>query len=133
MPKQDQTKAQPGDWNEPTKRGRIPRAAARLFFEKGYEATTTHEIATLAQTSKRTVYAEFPSKETILRALIDGSTAEIVEAIDLELPVTREDLFATLRTFVARFLRLVLDERRTSMTRLAIAELLLLTANRSRD
>ncbi len=122
MPKQDQTKAQPGDWNEPTKRGRILRAAARLFFEKGYEATTTHEIATLAQTSKRTVYAEFPSKETILRALIDGSTAEIVEAIDLELPVTREDLFATLRTFAARFLRLVLDERRTSMTRLAIAE-----------
>ena len=58
----------------------------------------------------------------ILRALIGGSTAEITEAIDLELPGTREDLLASLRAFAGHFLRLVLDHRRLSMTRLAIAE-----------
>lgn len=110
------------DWEQPTKRGEILRAAAKLFFEKGYEATTTRDIATLAKTSKRTVYAEFPSKDTILRALIGSSTVEFTEAIDLELPSTREHLLATLRTFAAHFLKLVLDHRRLSMTRLAIAE-----------
>jgi TetR/AcrR family transcriptional regulator, mexJK operon transcriptional repressor len=122
MPKPDPSQAKLKDWEQPTKRGEILRAAAKLFFEKGYEATTTRDIATLAKTSKRTVYAEFPSKEMILRALIGASTAEITETIDLELPATREALLATLREFAGHFLRLVLEQRRLSMTRLAIAE-----------
>jgi AcrR family transcriptional regulator len=122
MPKSDPSPSKVREWELPTKRGEILRAAAKLFFEKGYEATTTRDIATLAKTSKRTVYAEFPSKETILRALIGGSTAEITETIDLELPATREALLATLREFAGHFLRLVLEQRRLSMTRLAIAE-----------
>lgn len=122
MPKPEPSTTKVREWELPTKRGEILRAAAKLFFEKGYEATTTRDIATLAKTSKRTVYAEFPSKETILRALIGGSTAEITETIDLELPAAREDLLATLRAFAGHFLRLVLEPRRLSMMRLAIAE-----------
>ncbi len=122
MSKQDPRPTPLKAWEQPTKRGEILRAAAKLFFEKGYEATTTRDIATLAKTSKRTVYAEFPSKDMILRALISGSTAEITEVIDLELPKTREALLATLREFGGHFLQLVLDQRRMSMTRLAIAE-----------
>lgn len=122
MDKEEQTRAKPRDWEEQTKRGEILRAAAKLFFEKGYEATTTRDIATLARTSKRTVYAEFPKKELILRALIGGSSAEITESIDLALPATREELLATLRAFGGHFLRLVLEQRRVSMMRLAIAE-----------
>lgn len=122
MPKREPSPAKPRDWEQTTKRGEILRAAAKLFFEKGYEATTTRDIATLAKTSKRTVYAEFPSKEMIPRALIGGSSAEITEAIDLALPATREDLLATLRAFAGHFLRLVLEQRRMSMMRLAIAE-----------
>lgn len=122
MPKPDPSQAKVREWELPSKRGEILRAAAKLFFEKGYEATTTRDIATLAKTSKRTVYAEFPAKEMILRALIGGSTAEITETIDLELPATREELLATLREFAGHFLRLVLEQRRLNMTRLAIAE-----------
>ena len=122
MAKSDPSPAQVREWELPNKRGEILRAAAKLFFEKGYEATTTRDIATLAKTSKRTVYAEFPAKEMILRALIGGSTAEITETIDLELPATREALLATLREFGGHFLGLVLEHRRLSMTRLAIAE-----------
>lgn len=122
MAKQDPPRTRLNVWEQPTKQGEILRAAAKLFFEKGYEATTTRDIATLAKTSKRTVYAEFPSKEMILRALIGGSTAEITEAIDLELPATREALLATLREFAGHFLQLVLEQRRLNMTRLAIAE-----------
>lgn len=122
MPNRDPSPPKLKDWEQPTKRGEILRVAAKLFFEKGYEATTTRDIATGAKTSKRTVYAEFPSKEMILRALIGSSTAEMTETIDLELPATREDLLATLREFAGHFLRLVLEHRRLSMTRLAIAE-----------
>ena len=122
MPKPDPSPTKVREWELPTKRGEILRAAAKLFFEKGYEATTTRDIATLAKTSKRTVYAEFSSKEMIVRALIGSSTAEITETIDLELPATREDLLATLRAFAGHFLGLVLDQRRLGMTRLAIAE-----------
>ncbi|MDX2203785.1 MAG: TetR/AcrR family transcriptional regulator [Hyphomicrobiaceae bacterium] len=122
MPKHDPSPPPLRDWELPTKRGEILRAAAKLFFEKGYEATTTRDIATLARTSKRTVYAEFPSKEMILRALIGGSSAEITEAIDLELPATRDELLATLRAFARRLLAFVMEHRRLSMLRLAIAE-----------
>jgi AcrR family transcriptional regulator len=122
MQDRDESPAKPRVWEEQTKRGEILRAAAKLFFEKGYEATTTRDIATLAKTSKRTVYAEFPSKEMILRTLIGGSSAEITESIDLALPTTREELFATLRAFGGHFLRLVLEQRRVSMMRLAIGE-----------
>lgn len=122
MPKPHPPETPPRIWEQPTRQGEILRAAAKLFFEKGYAATTTRDIATLAKTSKRTVYAEFPSKEMILRALIGGSTAEITEAIDLELPATRQALLATLRAFAGHFLRLVLEQRRLSMMRLAIAE-----------
>ena len=119
MPNQEPAPAKSRDWEQQTKRGEILRAAAKLFFEKGYEATTTRDIATLARTSKRTVYAEFPSKDMILRALISSS---ITETIDLELPDTREDLLASLREFAGHFLGLVLEQRRLSMLRLAIAE-----------
>lgn len=122
MQNRDEIPAKPRVWEEQTKRGEILRAAAKLFFEKGYEATTTRDIATLAKTSKRTVYAEFPSKEMILRALIGGSSAEITESIDLALPTSREELLATLRAFGGHFLRLVLEQRRVSMMRLAIGE-----------
>lgn len=124
MPKPAPNRAELEDRDLPTKRAEILRAAAELFFKKGYEATTTRDIATLAKTSKRTVYAEFASKEMILRALIGGSTAEITEVIDLQLPTTREDLLASLRAFAGHFLRHVLDQKRMSMTRLAIAETL---------
>jgi AcrR family transcriptional regulator len=122
MPERDRARPQPREWAEPTKRGAILRAAADLFFQKGYEATTTLEIATLAKTSKRTVYEEFPAKQDILRALIESSTAEMAEDIDIALPATRDELLATLRAFAGRFLRLVLDQKRMDMMRLAIAE-----------
>jgi AcrR family transcriptional regulator len=122
MPERDRARPKPREWDEPTKRGAILRAAGDLFFQKGYEATTTLEIATLAKTSKRTVYEEFPAKVDILRALIESSTAEIAEDIDIALPATRDELLATLREFAGRFLRFVLDQKRMGMTRLAIAE-----------
>ena len=43
-------------------RKRILDATAAVFLEKGYEGTSTNEIARRAQTSKQTLYSLFPSK-----------------------------------------------------------------------
>jgi AcrR family transcriptional regulator len=48
---------------------RILAAAEQLFAERGYEATTTNEIAIRAETSIGTLYRFFPNKESIVRLL----------------------------------------------------------------
>ena len=48
---------------------RILDAAAELFAEEGYDATTTNEIAERAHTSVGSVYQFFPNKQAILSAL----------------------------------------------------------------
>jgi AcrR family transcriptional regulator len=44
-------------------------AAARVFFERGYDAATTEEIARLAGTSIGSVYQFFPNKLAIFNAI----------------------------------------------------------------
>lgn len=48
---------------------KILQAAAQLFVELGYEATTTNAIAARAETSIGSLYQFFPNKEAILHAL----------------------------------------------------------------
>jgi len=47
-------------------RDSIVRAAARLFQQKGFEATTVDEIARDAQVSRRTFFRYFPAKELVV-------------------------------------------------------------------
>jgi len=76
-------------------------AALALFVEKGFAATRSEEVARAAGVSKGTLYLYFPSKEELLKAVIqhflgteietgiqeaaaadaDGPTAEIMESL----------------------------------------------------
>jgi AcrR family transcriptional regulator len=49
---------------------RILDAARRLFLERGLEGTSVDEIASLARAGKPTIYARFPSKETLFSAVV---------------------------------------------------------------
>ena len=51
-------------------RARILECAARLFAEKGYEATGVAEICTAAEASKGAFYHHFPSKQAIFLQLL---------------------------------------------------------------
>lgn len=53
-------------------RRRLRDAALELFRERGYEATTTAEIAAKAGVTERTVFRHFPDKR---EALFDGEDA----------------------------------------------------------
>lgn len=52
----------------------ILNAATGLFARKGYDATTTDEIAREAGVSKGLIYHHFRGKEAILEALLDNFT-----------------------------------------------------------
>lgn len=54
----------------------IIRAARKLFFENGYEKTSTDEVAALAQCSKRTIYARFATKADLFEAVVLDFVAE---------------------------------------------------------
>lgn len=60
---------------------RIRRAAARLFAEKGYEATTVDEITELADVGKGTFFNYFPRKDALLVELAEEMMEDVEEAL----------------------------------------------------
>ena len=55
-------------------------AALRLFVEKGFAATRSEEVAKAAGVSKGTLYLYFPSKEELLKAVIQHFLGSEIEA-----------------------------------------------------
>jgi AcrR family transcriptional regulator len=74
MPKiQANPKTQGSDPDET--RERILRAAAEVFAEKGYAASTTRELAAAAGVNEVTLFRHFGSKSNLLTAVIDEFSA----------------------------------------------------------
>ncbi len=61
---------------------RIRRAAARVFTQKGYEATKTRDIAEAANISIASLHYYFRSKEKLFQLVIQESLAEFSKKID---------------------------------------------------
>ena len=59
-------------------------AALQLFTEKGFAATRSEEVARLAGVSKGTLYLYFPSKEELLKAVIQQHLADSLAAYRAE-------------------------------------------------
>jgi TetR/AcrR family transcriptional regulator, cholesterol catabolism regulator len=61
------------DGLEPNRRAELLRAAARLFVEKGYAATTTRDIAEAVGMRSGSPFYHFRSKQELLKeAIVDG-------------------------------------------------------------
>lgn len=80
-------------------RGAILAAATELFARKGYDATTTEEIATKAGISKGLIYHHFVSKEAILEGLLDH-----IMALTLDIPALRTGSVDERRAALIRFI-----------------------------
>ena len=62
-------------------RERITRVAMALFLERGFEATTLDDIAAAADISRRSFFHYFASKEDVVFAWQEESTAALVAAV----------------------------------------------------
>jgi len=85
---------------EPVGRERILDAAARLFVEHGYAATTTRSISTAVKIKQPSLYYHFPNKEAMLVELL-------VATAEPSLVAARALLAETDRRAVDRLLELV--------------------------
>lgn len=103
-------------------RGReILDAAADVFLELGYGATTVDEIIRRSGGSKATVYKLFGNKEGLFTAVVDG----ILGATEPPLPVAMSlelDVERTLRKAAEVHLTTVLSERHARLMRMVAAE-----------
>ncbi|MFZ5354573.1 MAG: TetR/AcrR family transcriptional regulator [Bacillota bacterium] len=73
--------------------------AKKLFFTKGYEETTTDEIAECANVGSGTIYNYFPSKAEMLLAIL----SEDVEISNEELTISQQELNTSSVELVSRF------------------------------
>jgi TetR/AcrR family transcriptional regulator, mexJK operon transcriptional repressor len=102
----------------------ILEAATRLFLAKGYQATSTDEIAAVAGVSKQTIYTHFAKKEELFARLVLGN-ADRVDAFVTDIPsIARgaDDLAAGLGELARRYLRFVIRPEVLLLRRLVIGE-----------
>ncbi|WP_099973996.1 TetR/AcrR family transcriptional regulator [Lactobacillus terrae] len=62
----------------PNGKRKVIQAALKIFSEKGYDATSTAEIAELAGTSQATLFKYFKTKQDLLQFIIDPILQNII-------------------------------------------------------
>lgn len=102
-------------------RDHILWAAKDVFLEMGFERASMDEVASRAETSKRSLYAHFENKDKLFLAVI-----ELVRGLFLARLRTPDDYAASpaeaLTLFCARYLEAMLYEASVQLTRITIAE-----------
>ncbi|MBV9342487.1 MAG: TetR family transcriptional regulator [Acidobacteria bacterium] len=96
-------------------RQEILRAAARLFQEQGYDATSMNDVATALNLSKGGLYHHFQSKDEILFDLMDHAM-DITQDQVLGPVKAIADPEQRLRTLIRRHIAVVLSEREREIT-----------------
>lgn len=103
----------------------ILRAAEELFGARGYEATTTRDIAGAADVTEAAIYRHFGSKEALFEAAIVRPYREVIGSFlrswQRRLPDTTSNEKVT-REFVERFYDFVHEHRRLLKAYLAYRE-----------
>ncbi|MDE1175593.1 MAG: TetR/AcrR family transcriptional regulator [Edaphobacter sp.] len=95
--------------------------AAEVFFEVGYEAASTAEIAARAHSSKRALYSRFSSKEELFLAVIDHRTSKIADRVT-ELFQEERPIRPLLLDVARELLRSLLSDEHTALIRLVYAQ-----------
>lgn len=104
------------------RRERILSAAFAAFMKEGYASTSTLEIATRAQVSKRALYQVVGTKKEILAASIRERASRLRAPTELTSIADRHELTRVLTTVGTRLIREVSDPAVIGVFRLAIAE-----------
>ncbi len=89
-----------------SRRQRLLDAALTVFTEQGYNATPIDDIARASDTSKGGVYFHFPSKQALFLALLDESSAALLEKVEAAMAHEPDPLLrgeAALRAVITSF------------------------------
>lgn len=102
----------------------ILEAALDVFSRQGYHGTTMTEVASVAGVARATLYAQFPTKESLLSELLQenpvfGVTPHLTEQVKQE---READPIQELELITLQFLRLFQDNRRVALFRLVLVE-----------
>ncbi|MFZ5510895.1 MAG: TetR/AcrR family transcriptional regulator [Pseudomonadota bacterium] len=74
--------SEPGGAEESNRRAELIRAAARLFREKGYDATTIRDIANAVGMRSGSPFYHFKSKQDMLRAVMSEGLQQALAALE---------------------------------------------------
>ena len=75
--------------DEASAKGKVLRAAALLFRERGYARTTVRDIAAAVGILSGSLFHHFPNKEAILAQLMEELILAVEEQMDADLQVKR--------------------------------------------
>jgi len=103
------------------RREAILDAAADLFFEQGYAATSIDAIIERVGGSKRNVYTEFGNKEGLFTALVHRTAGQALSALRMD-GLDGSDLRASLLAFSERLIGLYMSPTVIGIYRTAISE-----------
>jgi AcrR family transcriptional regulator len=103
-------------------RERVLRAGFEAFRERGFDGTSTLEIATRAKVSKRELYALFDDKQSIVVECIKWQTQQMQLPLKLPRSATTQALSLTLAKFGTALLTGVCDPNVLTVFRFAVAE-----------
>src|SRR5437879_1710158 len=75
------------------RREQIITIAAQLFSRKGFNGTTTKEIAEKADVSEAIIFRHFPNKQELYSAILDYKSSECMKQLwqSCEEPMRRKD------------------------------------------
>jgi AcrR family transcriptional regulator len=104
-----------------TRREALLRAAAEVFFEQGYAATSIDAIIERAGGSKRNIYNAFRNKEGLFSAIVTQNADRILSSLVIE-GIEGRDLQETLTVFGRQLLEAYMSPSLLGVYRIAIAE-----------
>jgi AcrR family transcriptional regulator len=81
----------------------LARVAARLFAEKGYDATSVREIVEAAGVAKPTLYYYYGSKEGLARALLSVPLSDLVSILRQIVTTTDDPIGCVVQVMEAQF------------------------------
>lgn len=103
-------------------KARLILAARQAFVRNGYGATSINSIARSARVSKNTLYARFPSKAALFRAIVARQIASVDEELQPTSSRGEEKLEDKLRAYLNVALKESLRGDMLEINRLILAE-----------
>ena len=105
------------------RRAAILHAAAAVFFEQGYAATSMDAIIERVGGSKRTIYSEFGNKEGLFTALVSEGANKALAALAVE-EIGGRNLRETMLEFARRLVEVYMSPTMIGVYRAIMAEAL---------